>query len=92
MLFPGTAFHIERPPLKLVFCDILVFWLHYSILVFTNTEVAGIQPVSSLSKIIVILEILTKILFSFLVVNTFIKKDSDKSTTTTKGGGLNSGP
>lgn len=84
-------FIMELDPLSFVieaqnhsgnFGDELIFWLHYSVLVIADTHIAGVRPAGSIVMVFVILEIFTKLLFGFLVVNTFLKKGSGK-----EGGG-----
>jgi hypothetical protein len=74
MYLPISNFTIDTDISYFNVLDEVVYWFYYSLLILVNTDVAGITPVSTLSKIIVIFEILVKILFGFLLINTFVAR------------------
>jgi len=73
MYLPEKYFKIDVDTSNFSAIDTVIFWFYYSLLTFINADVGGISPVATWSKFFVILEILTKMLFGFLLVNSFVK-------------------
>jgi len=79
MMDPISSFYnIESLQEVSNFIDVFVFWFYYSALILINTGIGDVQPASSIARIVVVAEILTKLLFGFIVANKFLKTDSEK--------------
>lgn len=78
MYLPEKYFKLDTDISHFNVLDEVVYWFYYSLLILVNTDVAGITPVSTISKLVVIFEILVKLLFGFLLINSFVsRKEKD---------------